>query len=71
MTHESSLFVSLPKAAMSLVAGHLLNRAEPLWLMPVSVGENSIAVALALDMALMFVLVGAIIERLVSVAVSL
>ena len=54
--------------AMSLVAG---NSLLELRLMPLRVGKNSIAFALSLDMALMFVLVGAIIERLVSVAVSL
>ena len=41
--------------AMSLVAG---NSLLELRLMPLRVGKNSIAFALSLDMALMFVLVG-------------
>ena len=68
---ESSLCHWLIESSHVSGCRSLAARAEPVWLMPVSVGENSIAVALALDMALMFVLVGAIIERLVSVAVSL
>ena len=51
-----------PKAAIFIVVGYSL---------PVRLGKNSIAFALSLDMALMFVLVVAIIEPLVSVAVTL